>query len=404
MVDALRSFASRVSRTLLRAVVAVLPESVIRALLPPRYRYSPASVPPPPVPPATTVRLFVAPVNWAGQGTRWARAAERHLADVGAVTMAYRLGGEFGHPVDLEVPVGAYVASRRWQRSQRDAVLSGFTHVIIEAERAPFGALTTDSVADQVRELIDHGVRVAMLCHGTDIRLPSRHAATHPDSPFAPGLMSTTPALERAALANRRLLDELGVTTFVSTPDLLSDVPTAEWLPLVVDTHQWAEAKPVLTREVPVVVHAPSRGIMKGSDLIDPAMRALDAEGLIEYRRLEGLRADEMVHAISDADIVLEQFRLGSYGVAGCEALSTGRLVVGAVTDQVRDYVRAATGLELPIVQSAAADIESVIRRLVAEREGSRRRAALGREFVLAVHDGRRSADVLAPFLAAPTV
>jgi hypothetical protein len=318
--------------------------------------------------------------------------------------MAYRVGGEFGHPVDQEVPVGAYVASHRWQQAQRDAVLTGFTHVIIEAERAPFGAIYSESVSDQVRLVRERGLSVAMLCHGTDIRLPSRHAATHPDSPFAAGLLPNTPALERAVAANRRLLDALALPTFVSTPDLLLDVTHAEWLPLVVDTEHWVAGPEVLRRDVPVVVHAPSRGIMKGSDLIDPVMRRLDAEGVIEYRRLQGIPADEMVHAITDADIVLEQFRLGSYGVAGCEALATGRLVVGAVTPQVREYVRSATGRELPIVQSTAAELESVIRNLVADRERSRRTAAQGRAFVTAVHDGRRSAEVLAPFLSTTTL
>lgn len=404
MVAVLMGGARRALRALIGAALTVLPESIIRRVLPPRYRYGVASVPPLPVPPPTPVRLFVAPVDWAGQGTRWARAAERNLVGVGAVTMAYRLGSEFGHPVDQAVPVGAYVASRRWQRAQRDAVLTGFTHVLIEAERAPFGAVYTDSVSHQVQVMREHGLEVAMVCHGSDIRLPSRHVATHPDSPFAPGLMAATPTLERAAAANRQLLDELGLPTFVSTPDLLIDVPAAQWLPVVIDTERWAAGAEVLTREVPVVVHAPSRGVMKGSDLIDPPMQALAAEGLIEYRRLEGVAADEMVHEIQSADIVLEQFRLGSYGVAGCEALSTGRIVVGAVTGHVRQHVREATSLELPIVQSSAADIAAVVRGLVADREGARARAAFGRDFVLAVHDGRRSAQVLAPFLGTTTV
>ncbi|MBA4246762.1 MAG: hypothetical protein C0444_00490 [Microbacterium sp.] len=382
----------------------MLPEPVIRAMLPGRYRYDAARVPRPPEPPAHRVRLYVAPVDWAGQGTRWARAAERHLHDVGAVTMAYRVGGEFGHPVDQAVPVGAYVTSRRWQKAQRDAVLTGFTHVLIEAERAPFGALFTETVADQVRELHERGIAVAMVCHGSDIRLPSRHAASHADSPFAPGLMSTTPALEREALANRRLLDELHLPTFVSTPDLLVDVPEAQWLPVVVDVEQWMPGPPVLERAVPVVVHAPSRSVMKGSDLIDPAMRALEAEGIIEYRRLLGVPADEMPSAIRSADIVLEQFRLGSYGVAACEALAAGRIVVGNVTEQVRDHVRAATGRELPVVQSTAADVAAVVRGLLADRQTAREQAVHGREFVLEVHDGRRSAAVLAPFLGTTTV
>ena len=401
MVAALSSRAGRVARAVVAFALTVLPEAVIRAVLPRRYRYQAAGVPPAPEPPRGDVRLLVAPVNWAGQGTRWARAVERHLDGVGAVSMAYRLGGGFGHPVDQDVPVGAYVASRRWQRAQRTVVLDGFTHVLIEAERPPFGAIYSETVVDQVQVLRAAGVRVAMLCHGTDIRLPSRHAATHADSPFAPGLMPETPALERSAAANARILAAVGAPTFVSTPDLLIDVPEAEWLPVVVDTETWAVGDDVLTRRVPIVVHAPSRGLMKGSDLIDPAMRMLAAEGVIDYRRLEGIPAREMVAAIHEADIVLDQFRLGSYGVAACEAMSTGRLVVGWVTDQVLQHVLEATGLEVPILHSTAASLVATLRGVIEDRDAARRRAARGRDFVVEVHDGRRSAVALAPFLGA---
>ena len=59
------------------------------------------------------------------------------------------------------------------------------------------------------------------------------------------------------------------------------------WLPVVVDVDRWATDQPLLEREVPVVLHAPSRASLKGSSHVDAAMSALDAAGLIEYRRLE---------------------------------------------------------------------------------------------------------------------
>ena len=138
---------------------------------------------------------------------------------------------------------------------------------------------------------------------------------------------------------------------------------------------------------------------MNGSDLIDPVMQGLHDEGVIEYRRLGGIPAAEMVEVIRSADIVLEQFRLGMYAVAACEALAAERLVVGHVSARVRDFVRDSTGLEIPVVESTADRLESVIRDLLDDREHARRHAALGRDYVFDVHDGRCSAAVLAPFL-----
>jgi glycosyltransferase involved in cell wall biosynthesis len=238
-----------------------------------------------------------------------------------------------------------------------------------------------------------------MLAHGTDVRLPSRHAAAHPDSPYHPEILASTKGLEREARANVEAFRRLRLPIFVSTPDLLDDLPEATWLPVVVDTRRWVSDVVPLERRRPVVVHVPSSAAVKGSELVDPAMRRLDAEGVIEYRRVERLPAERMPAAYGDADIVLDQFRLGSYGVAACEAMSSGRIVVGHVSVTTRDFVRSATGTDLPIVQSAAGDIESTVRRIVSDRDAFRGVGALGRAFVTAVHDGRRSADALRPFL-----
>ena len=167
----------------------------------------------------------------------------------------------------------------------------------------------------------------------------------------------------------------------------------------MVEVDRWATDTAPMTSGRPVVAHAPSSAILKGSDLIDPIMRTLDAEGLVEYRRIEQVPAREMPDVYRSADIVLDQFRIGSYGVAACEALAAGRMVIASVSEQVREHVRSATGRELPILQASADELEQLIRDIVAAPAKYRGTAAAGVEFVRAVHDGRASAQVLRPFL-----
>ena len=88
--------------------------------------------------PAGDVRLYIAPANFAAQGYRWARSAER-LAGVGAVNMQYRTSSDFGFPADYSVSEVVFSSSGDWGRRQRDAVAEHFTHVLIEAERPLFG-------------------------------------------------------------------------------------------------------------------------------------------------------------------------------------------------------------------------------------------------------------------------
>lgn len=347
-------------------------------------------------------RLLIAPVNSAGQGYAWARAAET-LPDVAAASAMFRGGDDvFGFAADHLIPATALIGNDRWRRAQHRAILHGFTHVLIESGRHLF-ELDGDPL-ELVRELQAAGVRVALVWHGSDIRLPSAHAAREPDSPFHGDRYAGTAVLEEIAERHARLAQAAGVPVFVSTPDLLPFAPGATWLPVVVDPHRWASAahRPALSGDRPLqVVHAPSSAGLKGSDRIAAAVQRLQAEGLIEYTEVRGIPAERMPELYGGADIVLDQFLAGAYGVAVCEALASGRLVVSHVAEETRTAVRAASGAELPVVQARAAELEDVLREIAGNREHYARRAAEGPAFVRAVHDGTMSARVLRPFLDA---
>jgi hypothetical protein len=90
---------------------------------------------------------------------------------------------------------------------------------------------------------------------------------------------------------------------------------------------------------------------------------------------------------------------MGIYGVAACEAMAAGRVVVSFVGDTVRARARKATGRELPIVEATPGTLVEVVEKLLDDRDAARDFAAAGPSYVWANHDGRRSALALAPFL-----
>jgi glycosyltransferase involved in cell wall biosynthesis len=207
------------------------------------------------------------------------------------------------------------------------------------------------------------------------------------------------PILERTAARNAKLFNSYDGHTFVSTLDLLDYAPRAIWCPGVVDVDAWATDTVALERLVPVVVHAPSKGKLKGSQLVDPIMEELDRRGIVEYRRIERVQPQHMPAVYKDADIVIDQFTMGIYGVAACEAMAAGRVVVSFVGDTVRARARAATGRELPVVEATPATLVEVIEKVLDDRDAARDIAAGGPSYVRENHDGRRSAAALAPFL-----
>lgn len=377
-------------------VARCVPDGILRWALPKRLGFISGLDLSEPAPAQGSTRVYIGPVNFAGQGWQWARAAER-LPDVSAWSMAYEAGG-FRFAVDQDVPAATYVMSRPWQHRQRTIVASQFTHVIVEAGRHLFGNVYGESVADEIRWLQARGVRVGMLTHGSDMRVPDRHAETHDFSPFRGGEWSMTPVLAEEAARNRNLLDDVQVPVFVSTPGMLVDVPEGEWLPVVIEPERWESEREPL-ESVPLVVHAPSNAVVKGTALIEPQLIDLAEQGVIRYERIEGVPSAEMPALFERADIVVDQVRIGDYGVAACEAMAAGRLVLGNVDDQVREHVRAVTGRELPIVQADPHTIGEVLRDLLADRDRARATAAQGPRFVREVHDGRLSARVLSGFL-----
>lgn len=342
---------------------------------------------------ASRVRLLIAPVNYSGQGLAWARALEDADSAISARNMAIDVPGGFAYDADLVVPVGTYHNDPEWQRRQFDAATAA-THVLIEAEEPPFGRFLGRSVKAQAAALENAGVNVAYLAHGTDARLPSRHMANNEWSYYAdPSIY--LPRAEVLAARNIQLLTSSASPVFVSTPDLILDLPMAIWCPVAVDLDRWRAQRSV--RDVSQtlrVAHAPSVAAAKGTTLIRPVLDRLVAEGLIELTLIQGVRSADMPTAFARADVVLDQFRAGSYGVAACEAMAAGCIVVGQVSAQVRSAVRQTSGLDLPIVEATPNTLEGVLRQLAATAQLEAQRVA-GTNFVGQVHDGRLSAKIL---------
>ena len=339
------------------------------------------------------IRLLIAPVNYSGQGTAWSRSLEAADPRISARSMAVEVPGGFSFDADLIVPVGTYHNDPDWQARQFEAA-SRATHVLVEAEEPPFGRLMGRSVGRQVDALLTRGVDVAYLAHGTDVRLPSRHAELSEWSYYRDPSVYL-PRAEKLAARNIAQVTESGRCAFVSTPDLLLDLPDARWCPVAVDPERWRTARSRRHADTPLrVIHAPSNPILKGTPLILPTLTKLQSEGIITYTLIQGIPSAEMPRVLADADVLLDQFRLGSYGVAACEAMAAGCVVVGQISQQVRERVLEQSGHSLPIVEATPHSLENVLRKLAADPELSARRAA-GIDFVMTLHDGRAAAHAM---------
>lgn len=373
--------------------VADRPMSLIGRIAALRYRPR-GSVPPVTQVPQSGVTVAIGPVNYSNQGTLWAQALVKNFPQVSTSTFAVEVPGGFHFPSDLVVPVDFYQRSRKWQKAQAASV-SSFSHVLVEAEEPLFGRYMDRSPQRERAFLQSRGVSVAYMAHGTDIRIPSIHRQRTEWSPYADSSVYLA-GLEKRARRNVDFLTSIENEVFVSTPDLLLDLPDATWCPVVVDIATWAlsEQAPV-TRRPLRVVHAPSVQTMKGTQLIEPALRELEAAGIIQYRPLQGIPSQHMPKEIAWADVVLDQFRLGSYGVAACEAMAAGKIVVGHVIPEVRQIVQENTGMSLPVIEATPQSLSAVLTEISRSTQQISSLQASSREFVERVHSGQLSAEIL---------
>ncbi|WP_417554209.1 glycosyltransferase [Microbacterium sp.] len=355
------------------------------------WTYEESDVPEPVRAPASQPAVLIGPVNYSAQAAQWARSLRDRGID--AANTAIDVPGGYSFAADSIVPPAVYEMSQRWQDAAFLRALD-FSHVLIEAERSLFGRKFGRDLHREVAELTSRGVAVAMIAHGTDVRLPQRHAELSALSPYRdPDWYFGKEA--RDAQRNIALLESLDVPVFVSTPDLIDFVPQALWCPVVIDPSAW-EDTPRVAGDGPLrVVHAPTNPRIKGTDLIEPILTRLQDEGIIEYRRITGVPHAEMPALFARSDVVLDQFRLGSYGVAACEAMASGCVTIAHLDPWVRERVAAQAGREVPLVEATPDTLERVLRELGGDERMRSDIARQSREFVRDVHDGRRSAEVL---------
>lgn len=336
--------------------------------------------------------LVIGKANSAGQGYQWAEAAKREFGILAASYGPRRLTSHRPHRFAPKDPTNLdqAAASLAW-------LIDNHTHVLVDGYRDLFGSLFHENLSDEISFLRSHGLRIALAAHGSEVRDPDRHLAWFPESFFSYVDPDWRELLRSIAEQNRRIAAEFDGPLFVSTPDLRNDLPEATWLPVTIDFDDWASVPDAPERSVPRVLHRPSHvRPVKGTETIVPVLQKLHDRGVIEYLPDTGLiAADEMRKQVASCDILVDQIRTGSYGVAACEGMAAGRVVVGNLHPDVRSFVED----DIPIVDAPPQDLESVIVALAEDPQRRTAIAAAGRKYAATWHSGAAAAEALKSFL-----
>ncbi len=190
---------------------------------------------------------------------------------------------------------------------------------------------------------------------------------------------------------------------FCVNPDLMANVPTAEFLPYVALPTQLPEPIPRPRRACPRVVHAPSNRSIKGTEFLLAASEALQTSCPHALQLLEGLPRDQALEAYAQADIVVDQLRLGWYGAVAVEAMARGTPVVAYLNEDDLARIPPPMREEMPIVNASPNTVSSVLAKLLRDADLREELGRRGRAFVRRWHHPLKIARRLLRVYDAPS-
>ncbi|MEZ5934509.1 MAG: glycosyltransferase [Alphaproteobacteria bacterium] len=178
---------------------------------------------------------------------------------------------------------------------------------------------------------------------------------------------------------------------FVPDPELQTSVPDAVIVPRALKLEDW----PYIgagQRERLKIVHAPSSRSTKGTDAVLAAIERLRREGhAFDFQLVEKMSHEQARTVYQDADIVIDQLRIGWYGVLAVEAMALGKAVVTYIRDDLRHYLPEPSPLDI----ANPDNLHLVLRGLLDDRDRVARLGRQARAFVEEVHDAQRIARFL---------
>ena len=162
--------------------------------------------------------------------------------------------------------------------------------------------------------------------------------------------------------------------------------PEYDVVPPAIVLGDW-EPAPKEPGEVLRVAHAPSSRTVKGTEAVAAAVEALrDGGAPIELDLIEGIPHREARRRYAGADVIVDQLRIGWYGMFAIESMALAKPVVVHLDEQAAAETEEAFGLELPLVPADEQSLEDVLAGLLEAREALPELGRRSRDYVEHVH------------------
>ena len=156
-----------------------------------------------------------------------------------------------------------------------------------------------------------------------------------------------------------------------------------------IDLKNYQPKYPSIENKNPILVHTPSATGAKGTKYVRAIIEKLKTEGLqFEYIEIHNKTRAEALAAIHSCDVFIDQFIVGSYGLATCEAMAMGKPVFCFLMKEVEEKLPK----HCAIVNTNLNNLESRLREFINDALLRNETGKKSRAFAEEFHDADKIA------------
>lgn len=222
--------------------------------------------------------------------------------------------------------------------------------------------------------------KVVMHHWGSDVRMYSQAVKLNP-------FVKVKSLNEDAIKGNLERLAKYIDTCIVSDYELYEYVKgyysNLIMIPQVIDLSHFNQVDETNSNKRITIVHAPTSPEVKGTVHILEAIELLQSNYDFDFKLIQGMAFEEVKKAYAQADIIIDQILIGSYGLCSIENMALGKPVICYISEFMKEkYPK-----ELPIISANPTNIKDTIEFLLNNRECLDEIGNKSREYAKKYHD-----------------
>ena len=172
------------------------------------------------------------------------------------------------------------------------------------------------------------------------------------------------------------------VLTCPSTSFLLKNPYYFWWLPLEINNYYYKIPK----NNIPIIIHAPTEEVTKGTNLIQKTLNKLKKDGLkFEINMITRQPNREIKVMLREADILIDQLYSVGTGKLTVEGLASGCAVLCGLDKKFQKIPA-----ECPVIKITPETLYQKLRELLEDKEKIYQAAKAGREYVKNYHNSSK--------------